>query len=122
MKRTIRRGVFETNSSSTHSLTICTAEVYDEWCKSETLYMDGDGKLFTYEEVAAEAKKNTFFIQKGLTDQKKIEEFINDWISDEYKTFNYYKDRICSDYETFERKFETPNGDKMVAFGYHGYN
>ena len=30
MKITIRRGVFETNSSSTHSLTICTNESYEK--------------------------------------------------------------------------------------------
>ena len=29
MKRKIRRGVFETNSSSTHSLTICTEEEFE---------------------------------------------------------------------------------------------
>ncbi len=33
MKRQIRRGVFETNSSSTHSLTMCSKKEYDEFEK-----------------------------------------------------------------------------------------
>ena len=31
MKRQIRRGVFETNSSSTHSLTMCSEEEFEAW-------------------------------------------------------------------------------------------
>lgn len=30
-KNSIRRGVFETNSSSTHSLTMCSENEYDKW-------------------------------------------------------------------------------------------
>ena len=38
MKRQIRRGTFETNSSSVHSLTMCTQSDYDRW-KMENLFM-----------------------------------------------------------------------------------
>lgn len=31
MKRQVRRGVFETNSSSTHSLTMCSEEEFEAW-------------------------------------------------------------------------------------------
>lgn len=37
MKKQIRRGVFETNSSSVHSLTMCTAEEYKSG-KTEKFY------------------------------------------------------------------------------------
>ena len=33
MKRQIRRGVFETNSSSTHSITMCSNKEYEKWEK-----------------------------------------------------------------------------------------
>ena len=33
MKRQIRRGVFETNSSSTHSLVMCSEEEFEAWKK-----------------------------------------------------------------------------------------
>ena len=32
---TIRKATFETNSSSTHSMVICTQEEYDKWSKGE---------------------------------------------------------------------------------------
>lgn len=35
MKRTIRFGMFETNSSSTHTLVVCTKEEYDAWRKGK---------------------------------------------------------------------------------------
>ena len=38
MKRQIRRGVFETNSSSVHSLTMCSGEEYKKWENGEILY------------------------------------------------------------------------------------
>lgn len=31
MKKQIRRGVFETNSSSCHSLTMCSEKEYEKW-------------------------------------------------------------------------------------------
>ena len=38
MKRQIRRGVFETNSSSTHSLTMCSEEEFEQWKKGKVLF------------------------------------------------------------------------------------
>lgn len=38
MKIQIRRGVFETNSSSTHSITICPKKEYQRWVDGELLY------------------------------------------------------------------------------------
>lgn len=40
MKVQIRRGVFETNSSSVHSLTMCMKSDYDKWASEDIfLYM-----------------------------------------------------------------------------------
>ena len=40
MKREVRRGVFETNSSSVHSLTMCSGEEYKKWENGEVLYWE----------------------------------------------------------------------------------
>lgn len=37
MKRQIRRGVYETNSSSTYSLVMCSGEEYNKWCSGKLL-------------------------------------------------------------------------------------
>lgn len=34
----IRKGLFETNSSSTHSLTMCSEEDYDKWENGELFF------------------------------------------------------------------------------------
>lgn len=52
MKRQIRRGVYETNSSSTHSITMCSEKEYDEFEKGN-MYIErwGSHKLYTKEEM-----------------------------------------------------------------------
>lgn len=42
--RQIRLGIFETNSSSTHSIVICTDEEFEKWKNGELVY-DGDKSL-----------------------------------------------------------------------------
>ena len=95
MKRQIRRGVFETNSSSTHSLTIVSQEDYYKWKKGEMLIHKWDDDLISKEDIA-EDKLNY------------------------YKTYDeYWED---SDLETFEQTFTTKGGEKIVAFGEFGYD
>ena len=45
MKRQIRRGVYETNSSSVHSLTMCTSSDYDKWKNGELVWSRWDDEL-----------------------------------------------------------------------------
>jgi hypothetical protein len=94
MKRTIRRGVFETNSSSTHSMTIVDAEDFDAWRRGE-VYFD------RYEDV---------FI--------KAEDVNEDDDNDDLCTYDNYE----GDLEYFENSFTTKSGDKVVAFGRYGYD
>lgn len=46
----IRFGVFETNSSSTHTLCMCTAEEYKKFKKGEMFYNNDEEKLMTSDE------------------------------------------------------------------------
>ena len=98
MKTQVRRGIFETNSSSVHSLTMCTADDYDKWKRGELLY-----DRYNEELVSAE----------GVSDNSRhlnMEEF-----------YAYYDDDECC-YETFTQGFVTPTGEEVVAFGYYGEN
>lgn len=92
----IRNGVFETNSSSTHSLTIASQEEYDKWEKGELL-IDSDSMKF---------------INASEKDKQKYPE--------DYLTYDeYYEDM---EMETFEESHTTKSGDKIVVFGHYGYN
>lgn len=98
MKRQIRRGVFETNSSSVHSLTMCTQSDYDRWKDGELIYDYWDGKLISNDELD------------------------DDYDEGRYYTYDRFNDYGEFDYETFEDIFTTKNGDAVVAFGYYGHD
>ena len=91
MKKNIRFNVFETNSSSVHSLCICTEEEFDAWKKGELYYDYWDDK-FT---------KNS----------------VNEWHEDNQTYEGFFEESWL---ETYEEHFTTPSGDKMVAFGRYG--
>jgi hypothetical protein len=117
--RVIRRGVFETNSSSTHSLTLCSKEDYDKWSKGEMLC--GDGTLFTREEAINELKTDKWFNKRNpnfdFTDEDAVNEALRD---NDYKTCDeYFDDEYL---ETFENTYTTKSGEKVVAFGKYGYD
>ena len=93
MKIQIRRGLFETNSSSVHSITIVPESEIDKWRKGELFYSYDDEKLIPISE---------------------IENYDPDCVSN----FEDFGD----EYEIFFENYTSPSGDKIVAFGYYGYN
>ncbi len=95
MKRTIRMGVWETNSSSIHSFCICTEDEYLKW-KNGELLLDNDEMELTKSEH-------------------------NRWDEDNY-AFNTWFDEKNGWYDVYDHHFTTPSGDKMVLFGYYGHD
>lgn len=96
--RQIRKNVFETNSSSTHSLTMCTKEEYDNW-KNGKLLFDSYHKKFV---------SSLGYIKENKS-------------MDEIVTYPEWLDR--NDYlDTFYKEYTTKNNEKIVAFGAYGYN
>lgn len=119
MKKVIRRGVFETNSSSTHSITMCSQEDYDKWEKGEVLFVDGD--FVTREEAIEELKKDKYFNKNNPDFDFTDEEEVNDALVDnDYKTSDQYW--YNCDLETFEETYTTKSGEVIIAFGYYGYD
>lgn len=128
MKKQVRRGVFETNSSSTHSLTMCLKSDYDKWTKGEVLLFKGSGWCY---DDSNKPQKNHFYTK---------EECINFLKSSKYPPsddLNWNDDRVVIEYfrenefydgeytndelEWFEDEFTTPSGEAVVAFGEYGY-
>jgi hypothetical protein len=111
--RTVRRGVFETNSSSVHSLTIVTEEEFEKWNEYNYMY---DGKVYTFEEAKEKlAEEYKFLNTAEYVSRDEWEEVLSDWNFKTTENFN-------NDYEDFTEYFVTPSGDKMVAFGYFGHD
>ncbi len=118
MKKQIRVGVFETNSSMTHALTICTQEEYDKWQNGETLFDRWGNKNFIISDDERIAKlKKEYEDDNHNKYYDTFEEFLADngiFSYDEYSN-DYY-------FEHFHEPFTTPSGDEMVAFGYYGHD
>ena len=101
MKRQIRRGVFETNSSSVHSLTMCMESDFNKWVAGELVWSRWGDELVP---ITDEIKKS----------MEKDER--------EYLTYEQVNDYDYIDYETFEDSYTTPNGETVKSFGYYGHD
>ena len=118
MKTSIRKGVFETNSSSTHSITICTSEEYKKFLNGE-LYVDDNGHLYTLEQIEAKYEKDN---------RKWKEKYGENYATDikhymELEGFYDYQKWEDNDYlEEYKESYTTPNGEEIVAFGKYGYD
>ncbi len=98
----IRRGTFETNSSSTHSLVMCSGQEWDKFMKGELVF-DADSDTF---------------IPEIMIDDDYDEE-------DDGKRYYTYKEMFEDgdfDYETITEEYTTKSGDKVVGISYYGYN
>ena len=136
----IRRDTFETNSSSTHSLTMVDKSDFTEW-KEGKLYFDDNSRFLTYDEVIEELKKSKYHCNDIVCqpdfDPAKWHEYqetqddyafmnfnnVDEYFASEFEYYTYdeyWGHHDC--YESFERTHKTKNGDEVVAFGYYGYD
>ena len=90
--RQIRIGVFETNSSSTHTLVVCTDEELEKWKKGEMIYEYGEGLIpSNYTNTPSDGE--TF---EAFMDNEYLEIDINTYV--------------------------TKEGENLTIFCRHGYN
>lgn len=137
--RQIRRMTFETNSSSTHSLTMVSQETFDKWCDGQVLLNDWNDDFIEaqeltsddYEEAGAkyELCKGKYYKSWDELSKEEQKEYTTEYVLrnnkknnySEYVTRSEWLDRH-SNLETFTQHYTTENGDKIVAFGYYGYD
>lgn len=141
MKRQIRRSVFETNSSNTHSLTICTEEEYDRWKKGELLYKKWEEKFVESSEYILtdeikelaksdyEEKKQKYWKEwEALLEEEREELYL---IKLEEKkeedmwgtmTYSEYQNDYCYGLDNYVEYYTSPSGDNLVIFGRYGYD
>lgn len=139
MKRQIRRGVFETNSSSTHSLQICSKDEYDRWKNGELVFDSYEDDFIEKEFITnltdedkecvkidyEERKQKYWKSWDELTEQEQEElyqEEINSKLSNKYRYKTYRDYMYNNSLETFEEHYTSVSGDKIVCFGKYGYD
>ena len=117
MKKQIRTGVFETNSSSCHTLSIMPKKDYERW-KSEGLYLS-EGKIYTKEEVINELRKRDEKYGYEPEDYSDEDTF-DDARMYKYQTYDEWRD--VEYLEIYVKDYTTESGDKIVVFGKYGYD
>ena len=115
----IRRGVFETNSSSTHSITMCTNEEYQKFLKGDLYISECNDKLLSLEQIKEDFEQaNKKWKENHENDlSENIEQYMDceciksyvDWKEDDYL-------------ESYISNYTTPNGEEIIAFGKYGYD
>ncbi len=141
---TIRKNVFETNSSMTHSLVLCKKSDYEKW-GDDYLFCERKNPMFL--DVKEARKKNATYLEEMLNGNwaskynvtsKNIDKyergqiklsFFNDIHKDHgsslYLTPEEWDEAfVHTDYHYFEDMYAsgTFGGVDVVAFGYHGYD
>lgn len=141
--------MFETNSSSTHTLTICSKDDYDKWKRGDVFWLNNswhklytDKDFVTPEELEELAEKYNEEQQKRIGEGDKfakmldIDKVLNErpdydsWEDSYYDTERSALEAYTTDdfyvsndeLETYSRTFTSPSGDEMVAFGAFGYD
>lgn len=132
MKRVIRRSVFESNSSTSHSLIVMSPEQYDKWEGGETYFFRPSEWWNPFKKLPVEQQpvKDTLYSKTEVKDYMKLiwDEFDKD---DDYD-FNQVAEEDCFySYESFmedeyleseANDYTTPGGEKLVICCKYGTN
>lgn len=123
----IRHNVFETNSSSVHSMVICTYREYIDFRAGKVFYVDSnllEKKFVTWDELLDILKNRSITISSNTyenvirlhdnEEDEELEAYLKDW---GIYTFGSYND---NEYESFHRDYTSPSGDHICVFGYYG--
>jgi hypothetical protein len=124
----IRYGVFETNSSSVHTLSIAQNDEIDKLKSNKLLVNKGydhTGYLITYDEALSSLKKalnkygdDEYREALASGDEEKIYRLMYEY--DVAEPFGSYMDPEWL--EPYEKEFVTDSGDRVLVFGRYGHD
>jgi hypothetical protein len=131
-----RRGVFETNSSSTHSVTIVEDSDYEKWKNGELFYIINEDKFVDKWEVKRikQEKYGALVMDlyedgetKGLIDaiqNKELEQYLEENY-DKYDlpvSYDEFFDYDFCNLELDEESYTTKGGEKIYIICRYGYD
>ena len=119
----VRQSVFETNSSSTHTITMCTEDQFTKWQKNE-IFWDNDAEELIDETEMLESIANSCgqcSVDELLeAKEKSYQEYLKILAGYDYYTRSSFIE--LNTYEHFSKKYTSPSGDIVYAFGWYGSN
>ena len=129
--KTIRQNVFETNSSSTHSMTIMDVYDYYRWkTEEDSCYDENNRKIISLDQRRAMIVKDIIDYRKKYDPDKLLDfvtdDDVNDWFNDniyDYPlTYSEYINDYLSDLEVDINHYTTQSNDKIVIICKYGYD
>ncbi len=124
MKRAIRRNLFESNSSSTHSVAIMSNDEYTEWlngnkwlCRGNWLYRNlpnppERGKLYNKDDV------RSFISQIGETENNYYSED-ELFYDNDFESYDIWSSNEYLEYE--DEEYVTSSGEKIIVCCKYGF-
>lgn len=140
MKEVIRKEVWETNSSTSHSVVIMTEDKYKQWEKENLYYYDGGRSWYDPFDKLPEDKKpkaDGLYTQDEVIEFYKLQGYEYDPTSGDYDTDEENKDQYIKemgDFASYDawandeylefdtNEFITPGGEKIVVCCKYGYD
>lgn len=127
--RTIRHSVFETNSSSTHSMTIMSKRDYDRWRSEPDSYYDENNREIISGDQRREMARKDIIDYRKQYDHEHLNDRITDEELDEYIIDNLY-DYPLSHHEFFDtdyletdvNEYRTESNDEIVICCKYGHD
>ena len=121
----VRRGVFETNSSSTHSITFANKSEFDNWKNGEVYFndcwfCDFSDKTWMTKEEAVDAIVSCRY-KPTQNPYQMDDETLNRFLADEYNIYTYDIYFSGCNYNYYKSDYTTDGGEDIVAFGYYGH-
>ena len=116
----IRQGVFETNSSSVHSMIMCNDKEYKKLDREELFIHPWNDSLMTFDEAVDRYYKDCSVYDAELFKQKSREEQIETLEENDvaYSLEGWLnRHEYC---ESFEQTYQTGSGEIIHAVGYYG--
>lgn len=131
----VRRGVFETNSSSTHTLTIVPHDEFDAWTYGDVYYneysddswlVNSNERWVTkdraivlalgskYPPVNNDDEVYTYDEMNNMSDEQ-LDEILR-----QYGLYSFKKYMTTDGLEYYDQMFYLENGEQYVAFGLYG--
>ena len=136
MKRQVRFGVFETNSSTCHTITIMMKDLYDKWLKSAgELFLFNDDYPYFWKDSDIKPEKGKLYTKEEVLDFLKVAypdvldfDAPADPYDEEKTLFEEYRkeegfvlpEDADENLESYEETFTTSGGKTVVAFGEYG--
>ena len=125
----IRAGTFETNSSSTHSIVMCMGDDFERF-KAGELFLNecwGSTSQFLDKEFVTKEEAIDIIVNSRYYDCSKNSGSIASMDKENFeelcKEFEIYSyESYGSWFEQFSDSFTTPSGERVVAFGYYGWD